>query len=335
MIYDCFSFFNELDLLEIRLNTLDKVVDRFILAESPLTHTGNPKPLYYAENKARFAKFNDRIIHIIVDDFPEMPDDMPIREKAWTRENWQRNAIVRGLPSDVKDDDILLISDLDEIPDPIIVRKVCENVNGITRLDLRSYSFYLNWRNFSHPIWRNGTKILTLKTFKSPKTYCCSEYSDYSLKSVNQGPTATRIRFIVPQNIVCPAGWHFTYIGGVNAIIAKLKSIAHTEFNSPSITDKALILQKLKKGTDLFGNGEQGLPEPINGNFPAYLQHNASKFTHLIFPTDTPPPRWKCIAIRTKAIVKDISFSIVNFFTPKCLVPLRHLIYTKLKGYNR
>lgn len=81
MIYDCFSFFNELDLLEIRLNTLDKVVDKFILFESTLTHTGNPKPLYYAENKDRFAKFSDRIVHIVVNDFPAMPEDMPVREK--------------------------------------------------------------------------------------------------------------------------------------------------------------------------------------------------------------------------------------------------------------
>ncbi len=334
MIYDCFSFFNELDLLEIRLNTLDKVIDKFILVESPLTHTGKPKPLYYAENKERFAEFNDRIIHVVVDDFPAMSDDMPVREKAWTRENWQRNAIVRGLPKGIKDEDILLISDLDEIPDPAIVRDVCENVNGITRLDLRSYSFYLNWRNFSHPIWRNGTKILTLKTFKSSKTYCETRYTDYNLKSVNQGPTATRIRFTPPQKIICPAGWHFTYIGGVDAIIAKLKSIAHTEFNSPTIADKTSILQKLKKGIDLFGNGEQGLPEPINANFPIYIQHNTNKFIHLILPANTPPSRWKRIVIRTKAIIKDSFISIVNFFTPKCLLPLRHIIYVKLKGYN-
>ena len=58
MVYDCFCFFNELDLLEIRLNTLDKVVDRFILVESQLTHSGHSKPLYYANNKHRFSKFN-------------------------------------------------------------------------------------------------------------------------------------------------------------------------------------------------------------------------------------------------------------------------------------
>jgi len=334
MTYDCFSFFNELDLLEIRLNTLDKVVDKFILAESPFTHTGNPKPLYYAENKERFEKFNNRIVHVIVDDFPAMPDNMPIREKAWTRENWQRNAIVRGLPEDIKDDDVLLISDLDEIPDPAIVHKTCEEVNGVIRLDLRSYSFYLNWRNLSHPIWHSGTKILTFKTFRTESTYNKSEYSDYCLESVNHGPTATRIRFIAPQKVLSPAGWHFTYIGGIDAIIMKLRSIAHTEFNTAVMTNRKLILQKLESGVDLFGNGEQGMPEPINNRFPNFIQNNVDRFSHLILPTNLSPPRWKCMAIRTKAIVRDVAIHIVHILTPSCLVPLRHFIYSKIKGYN-
>ena len=104
MIYDCFSFFNELDLLEIRLNTLDSVVDKFVIVESTLTHTGNPKPLYYAENKKRFEKFKDKIIHIIVDEFPSFPDATN-REMAWIRENCQRNAILRGIPKTAKDND--------------------------------------------------------------------------------------------------------------------------------------------------------------------------------------------------------------------------------------
>ena len=96
MIYDCFSFFNELDLLEIRLETLDNVVDKFVLAESNYTHTGKPKPLYYKINKARFAKFNDKIIHVISPD----PDD-PERAKSdveygWVCENRQRNATIRA-----------------------------------------------------------------------------------------------------------------------------------------------------------------------------------------------------------------------------------------------
>jgi len=75
MIYDCFTFFNELDLLEIRLNVLKDVVDRFVLVEATQTFTGRPKPLYYKENAARFAAFADRIIHVVVDDFSAADSD--------------------------------------------------------------------------------------------------------------------------------------------------------------------------------------------------------------------------------------------------------------------
>ncbi|HXP48954.1 MAG TPA: hypothetical protein VN922_03315, partial [Bacteroidia bacterium] len=71
MVYDCFTFFNELDILEIRLNVLDKVVDKFVLVEATRTHQGKEKPLYYNENKTRYVAFADRIIHIIIDTFPE------------------------------------------------------------------------------------------------------------------------------------------------------------------------------------------------------------------------------------------------------------------------
>ena len=91
MIYDCFSFFNELDLLEIRLNVLKDVVDKFVLVEAGETHTGKPKPLYFKENEARFAAFRDRIIYVAIERFPE------VCTTSWARENWQRNAIAEGL----------------------------------------------------------------------------------------------------------------------------------------------------------------------------------------------------------------------------------------------
>lgn len=111
-IYDCFQFFNELDLLEIRLNVLNDHVDYFVLTESTVTFSGLNKPLYYQENKDRFEKFNDKIIHVVVED---TPDGNPFE-----RDVFQKNAIIRGL-QDCEDDNIILTSDLDEIPDPEIV----------------------------------------------------------------------------------------------------------------------------------------------------------------------------------------------------------------------
>jgi hypothetical protein len=107
-VYDCFSFFNELDVLEIRLNELDKYVDYFVLVEMTVTHKGDPKPLYFEQNKKRFDKFLHKIIHIVVADYPQVND-------PWIREHYQRNCIERGL-NNCNNNDIIIISDVDEIP---------------------------------------------------------------------------------------------------------------------------------------------------------------------------------------------------------------------------
>ena len=132
MIYDCFTFFNELDLLEIRLNTLNDYVDYFVLVEATKTFTGKDKPLYYNENKERFKQFENKIIHIIVDTYPDSTN-------PWVLENHQRNSIANGF-ANCKDNDIILISDLDEIPRPELIDKykkqldlyaeVLENLTG-------------------------------------------------------------------------------------------------------------------------------------------------------------------------------------------------------------
>ena len=334
MIYDCFSFFNELDLLEIRLNTLDKVVDKFILAESPLTHTGIPKPLYYAENKKRFAKFNDRIVHIVVDDFPSMPDDMPIREKAWTRENWQRNAVVRGLPNDIKGEDILLISDLDEIPHPDYVQKAINNPIGVTRLDLKAYCFFLNLRNISYPIWNNGTRVLTWRTFNDPATYAGAGYSECCIAAVNQGPSATRVRFLKPTKILKPAGWHFSYLGGVESIQRKMKSIAHTEFDTDERTSLENIRNRLMRGKGFFNSAERFMPELIDKSFPFAITQNLSKFNSLTspIPNDKNPSKIICAIIRARAILRDSLFTTITVLTPRFFQPLRHRLYCALTG---
>ncbi len=334
MIYDCFSFFNELDLLEIRLTTLDKVVDKFILAESPLTHTGNPKPLYYAENKERFAKFNDRVIHVVVDDFPSMPDEMQVREKAWTRENWQRNAIVRGLPKGIKDEDILLISDLDEIPDPGYVQKAIANPVGITRLDLKAYCFFINLRNISYPIWNNGTRVLTWRTFNDLKTYVDSEYGECCIAAVNQGPTATRVRFLKPDKVLKPAGWHFSYLGGVEAIRRKMKSIAHTEFDTDERTSLENIRNRLAQGKGFFNSAERFLPEIIDESFPLQIIQSLQEYNNLIVPVPNGrnPSKITCIAIRARAVLRESFFAAITKLTPKFLLPLRHRLYCAITG---
>ena len=330
MIYDCFSFFNELDLLEIRLNTLDKVVDRFVLAESHFTHTGNPKPLYYADNKERFAKFNDRIIHVVTDDFPSVPN-VTTREMAWIRENWQRNAIMRGIPEDTTADDILIVSDLDEIPDPYILKKACAGPKGVTLLQLKYYSFYLNMRDVTRPIWFSGPKILSLETFHAQETFAGVKFCEACPEIVNQGPTPTKLRFLKADHIISPAGWHFTYLGGVEAIISKIKSFAHKE-DLPALSAET-IRTNLMRGRGYCNGSDRYMPEVFDDSFPEYIRKNQDRFSAHILPCDHNPPKWLVSIYQLKTYCHDNLFRVIIALTPRFLVATRTRLYLKFRSW--
>lgn len=120
-IVDSFIFYNELDLLEYRLKLLEPVVNNFVLVESTQTFAGHQKPLYYQENKDRFREYNHKIQHVVVDSF--QPDD------AWFNEKLQRESITQGLEMlRLHDDDAIMITDVDEIPDPRVIMQVGLNV---------------------------------------------------------------------------------------------------------------------------------------------------------------------------------------------------------------
>ena len=144
-IIDCFTFFNELDLLTYRLNILNNVVDYFIIVESTHTHIGKEKQLFFDDNKHLFKNFSDKIIHIIVDDFPyKYPNINYTIDDQWKNERFQRDAISRGLDSmnDLNDNDYIIISDLDEIPDPMTLTKIKNNDIIVTINTLQQDLYY-------------------------------------------------------------------------------------------------------------------------------------------------------------------------------------------------
>ena len=141
MVYDCFQFFNELDILKLRLHVMDPVVDRFVISEATETFSGKAKPLYYEENKEMFAEFADKIIHVVVDDTPQ--------GYTHDRDTFQKNAVGRGLKN-CTDDDIIIFSDLDEIPNPEKVKEIKLILMKIRFIILHSGYFIviLIWRKF-------------------------------------------------------------------------------------------------------------------------------------------------------------------------------------------
>jgi beta-1,4-mannosyl-glycoprotein beta-1,4-N-acetylglucosaminyltransferase len=234
-IYDCFPFFNELELLDIRLSELDAVVDKFVLVESRQTHSGVPKPLYFEENKERFSRFLPKIVHVILDSFPV--DDV------WGRERYQRTQILRGLASlPCSDDDVIISTDADEIASAAAVRRYRPE-DGLMTLDMPLFYYYFNCLAGS---W-DQAKILPYGLLKQ-LTPCGARYSGAPLLS--------------------KGGWHFTYMGGPDRIIRKIESWAHQEYNQPQFKNKETVEAALKRGVDLFGLRASFKFVEIDDDFP-------------------------------------------------------------------
>lgn len=286
MIYDCFTFFNELDLLEIRLNTLAPVVDKFVIAESTRTHRGKPKPLLFESNKSRFSAFLPKIIYIKVEDLlPEEEINKNPYERAWINENRQRNALKRGLVN-AAPNDIFLLSDLDEIPHPEVVKALdsilCEGIRGV-RFRMSAYYYYLNYFNYTKPIWEMGTFAARFSVFEDKEYLSCAVMGRFTPESENQGATMQRCRFLLADKSLPRAGWHFSYLGGIEAIENKLKSFSHSEF---STIPRPVLEQRIRKGRDPFGRGERFFGEPIDDTFPRYIKENQEKLAPLIFKVE-------------------------------------------------
>ncbi|UPQ78419.1 hypothetical protein M0M57_12410 [Flavobacterium azooxidireducens] len=269
MLYDCFIFFNELDLLEIRLNELDGVVDKFVLVEADRTFQNTKKPFIFEENKERFSKYLHKIIHIKLTKYPLfIPVINPF--SPWKIEFFQRDSVVNGLVN-CKPDDIIMISDVDEIPNPVVIKNQIEKgVHKIYGLKMDMFMYYLNNKltfdggsNMSKEESKDGIwhctallpyKLLKKKPYKIRKTI---------MRTKRRG----EVYEILPN-----AGWHFTYVGGAKKIVEKLESFSHTEYNLDEFKDINKISELIKKGKDLFGRDMEFEVVDLSYNLPNYLK---------------------------------------------------------------
>ena len=261
LIIDGFMFYNELDMLLYRLNTLNDYVDFFIIVESKYTHSGKDKELYYNENKELFKDFHPKIIHIILDDTPfKHPNIDYSKNEQWENEHYQRNAIKNGIVQlNLNDDDVIIISDLDEIPDYNSLVSIKNNkliLNNIYSLRQDFYYYNLNTKMMS--MW-DLAKILPYKTFKSLNLSC------------------QEIRQIHCSRTIMNGGWHLSYFGDKHFIQNKIQHFGHQEFNNEKYTDLNIIESRIKNSTDLYGRvNEKIMKISIKDN--NYLPHNYEKY---------------------------------------------------------
>jgi len=242
MVIDTFMFFNELDILLIRLDTLYNYVDKFILVESDKTFTGVKKPLYYEENRKLFKEYSKKLINVVY----RYNENLGVWDNEYSQRNYAINII-----NDIheSDDDIILSSDVDEIFNPTVIdRYKKRNLQVPYHCGQTFYLYYINVRNkkkIDH--W----KLPVIMRYKNL-----------------YGKTLTEIRLEKEyKGVLNKGGWHFSYMGGLENIKLKIKSFSHQELNNEKFLNK--LNKKVKKLVDFHGARYQVIP--INGTFPPYV----------------------------------------------------------------
>jgi beta-1,4-mannosyl-glycoprotein beta-1,4-N-acetylglucosaminyltransferase len=239
-IVDCFMFHDELDMLFYRLSVLEDVVDTFVLVESEFTFSGEPKNLIFEENQSRFAKWRHKIVHVGVGTCPFFQPHIRFdRKDQWKNEEFQRNALKRGIDSlSLTSDDLILINDVDEIPDPKTLRRLLKKeIDVQSALSLQQDFYYYKLENQVQMKWILP-KIVSVGFFRS-QGWTCHEYRWKPFPILPQG------------------GWHLSYFGDKTSIQRKIHHFSHQEYNQEKYTDLNHIQICIDQHIDLFDRPEQ------------------------------------------------------------------------------
>ena len=293
-IFDCFMYFDEEVVVDVRLNTLDEFVDYFVIVESKFTHKGDRRELRF--NHKKFEKFKDKIIYVIDDQTysktervnPEDNESEKSRKyifNAAYRENGQRNFIIKGL-SGAKNEDLILISDVDEIPklSNLNLKEIHEQII-LFRQDMFYYKFNLHFPNL---IW-TGTKGCKKKDLLNPQWLRNVKDRKYSFFRIDTFFSKTKYNSI---KIINNGGWHFSNIKTPKEIEFKLRSyLHHREFDvNPLSVDQineiiknkqAIYDLRVDKTDNKIGNGNFLKKFELN-KLPEYIISNQNKFSDWI-----------------------------------------------------
>ena len=240
-IFDCFTYFNEVDILRIRLEELGDLVDFFVIVEASETFTGSSKRFYFDDIPSWIDKWKEKIIRVKVN----FPQDV---NTSWLKEYYQRNAIISGL-SLAEPEDIIIISDADEIINSNIVSQL-KLIKKPVRLDVKQYFWNYNWQVPQH--CNQGARPIVAR-FKDLETHSCQE--------LRAGDWHT-----IPD-----AGWHFSFFGETEKIKKKIESFAHTEYDITEYKNDEAILYRINNGIDPFDRFPLKYYE-IDQTYPKFVQ---------------------------------------------------------------
>lgn len=257
-------YFDEDLVLDIRLNTLKDKVDKFIIAEATKNHAGEDKKLNFKiEN---FSKFRNKIRYIVIDD---LPLSVKSPKKDWhenhARDQFQRNAIERGY-KEFDDEDLIMISDIDEIPNPKKIEEF-KIKNKFACFLQKNFQSKINLLNITDGDWP-GTKICQKKYLKSPQW----------LRNIKTKKKSFWKIFKKNIQVINNGGWHFSFLKNPESIKKKIMSYSHQEYNKEEFTNVKLIKEKISLGQDLFQRKISYKKIDIDETFPDYIVSNKKMF---------------------------------------------------------
>ena len=285
-IYCCFQFFSELEILKLKLEELYNVVDFFIISESLFTHSGQPKSLYFEENKHLFKKYSSKIIHQIVRDTPsnyqELLDMKPINSRhkkiidcvknsywfnknieGYLRDTYEKEMLFFPLAKCEKED-IIILGDCDEIPKAETLQNIIDNFDKefVYHMQHSVFYYYLNLRK-NEPWY--GNMVLSYEKFEK-NSFC-------EMRQNKKG--------IFIEN----GGWHFSYQKGIDAIKNKIESFGEQSINLDWVKNglENSIDNAIELGRDLYNRPCKFWIEPVHyETHPKYLVDHQNEFVHMI-----------------------------------------------------
>ena len=259
-IYDCFQYFNEDHMVDLRLNILNEHVDYFVIAESTKTHQGKSKKLNF--NIKNFSKFQKKIIFITADYKEEIDFDKHTGGES-PIEQHQRNSLIEGIKG-ASAEDLIILSDSDEIPDLTKLSQIKKNKKFIV-FSQKMFMYKLNLQNLNESNWM-GSRITKKKNIKSMQELRNLKFKNYPFWRIDK----------YNQQII-KGGWHFSYLQTPTQILHKIKSFSHGEYNN-EIMDENYIQKKIYRNEDIFDRGTKLKKISLDSSYPKYIYENKEIF---------------------------------------------------------
>ncbi|MBD1140861.1 glycosyl transferase family 17 [Pelagibacterales bacterium SAG-MED39] len=263
-IIDTITFFQENRHFDLRFNILKDVVDKFLICESIYDHRGNKKKVNFNMEK---YKYNEKIKHVVV------KEKFPKKNDPWKNQAIQRENILKNL-DDIENDDFVMFSDPDEIPNPKILKNFeLKKKYGI--FSQKIFSYKLNLLNPYESPWE-GTRICKKKHLKSV------DWLRHKVLGKNLKYPFWRIDKEKNIQIINNGGWHFSYLLKPEEIEKKFKSLAETSWDNEKFSNLDVIKKKINDKVDLFDRGHEYNKVNIDDSYPDYILRNMDKLKEWI-----------------------------------------------------